>query len=124
MALGVYAYNNTGGPYTINMTDVLVDGFQKNGLALNGAGDGLTVAPASVTTPGAGPTAVTAQNGIQIGYGATGTITNCDVSAITYTPADWWASGILVYVAGPVDISGTTSLPARALSASTMEAAP
>ncbi|MBK9776165.1 MAG: hypothetical protein IPP62_07395 [bacterium] len=81
--VGVYAYNDTGGPYTLAVNNVLVNGFQKNGLALMGAGLVIDVDNVSVT--GAGPTGVTAQNGIQVAYGAAGTLDNCAVTGITYT---------------------------------------
>jgi hypothetical protein len=49
---------------------------------------------------GAGPTSITAQNGIQIGFGAAGIITGCEVSGIDYTGSGWSASGILLYNPG------------------------
>lgn len=103
--VGVYAYNVTGGPYAIAMTDVLVDGYQKGGVALSGMG--LDVDLTRVTTVGAGSTTVTAQNGLQVSYGATGDITDCVVSANHFSPATWWASGVLLYENGLVTISGT-----------------
>ena len=103
---GVYAYNNTGGPYTVTMTDVDVNDFQKTGVALNGAG--LTVDLTRVSTPGQGPTGVTAQNGIQIAYGAGGTVTDCDISDIEWTGETWVASGILLYSPGAVTLDGVT----------------
>ena len=76
------------------MTNVLVDDFQKTAVALSG--DGLTVALDNVTTPGGGPTSVTAQNGIQVGYGATGTVANCTISGMDYTGDSWTASGMIL----------------------------
>ncbi|HPF70109.1 MAG TPA: right-handed parallel beta-helix repeat-containing protein, partial [Candidatus Krumholzibacteria bacterium] len=103
--VGIYAYNVTGGPYTIAVTDVLVDAFQKGGVVVNGAGEhGIFT---RVTTPGAGPTGVTAQNGIQVGYGATGAVIDCTVSDVVYTGSNWGATGVLIYDAGPVTVSGT-----------------
>jgi predicted outer membrane repeat protein len=93
--VGVYSYNNTGGPYNINLTDVDAENIQKTAYALSG--DGLTVNVNNCTAVGAGPTDVTAQNGIQIGYGATGSVTNCDVSGMWYTGPSWSASGIMFY---------------------------
>jgi hypothetical protein len=97
--VGIYAYNITGGPYTVTLSDVVVSSFQKNGLALSGAG--LTVDLDDLDVTGAGPTGVTAQNGIQVGFGAGGTMTDCTVSGIHYTGPSWTASGVLLY-------SGTT----------------
>lgn len=101
--VGVYAYNNTGGPYTVVVNDVVVDDFQKTAVALSG--DGLTVDIDNVTVTGAGPTSVTAQNGIQIGFGAGGTVNDCSVTGIDYTGASWTASGALVYNATNVDMT-------------------
>jgi hypothetical protein len=108
--VGVYAYNNTSGPYTLTVNNVLVNGFQKNGLALMGAGLVIDVDNVSVT--GAGPTGVTAQNGIQVAYGAAGTLDNCAVSGITYTGPSWTAAGVLLYGAGMItanNVDVTTS---------------
>ncbi|MCA9751143.1 MAG: T9SS type A sorting domain-containing protein, partial [Gemmatimonadetes bacterium] len=59
------------------------------------------------TTVGAGDIAYTAQNGIQVSYGAAGTVTDCDISAVRYTPATFVASGLLTYLCGgPVVTSG------------------
>lgn len=104
--VGVYSYNDTGGPYTIAMTDVLVDDYQKTGVAL--LGDGLTVDLTRVTTIGQGPTGVTAQNGIQVGYGSGGTVTDCDISGNDYTGATWTASGFLPSDGAPITVTGMT----------------
>lgn len=104
--IGIYAYNDTGGPYTVVLADVHVEDFQKNAMALSG--DGLTVDLDRVTCIGAGPTDVTAQNGIQIGYGAGGTVDDCLVTDIHYSPMTWMATGILFYDATTIDLAGTT----------------
>lgn len=108
--VGVYAYNSTGGPYTVALSEVLISGFQKNGTALSGTG--LTVDLDDVDVIGAGPTAVNAQNGVQIGFGAGGTMTDCTVSGISYTGTGWTASGVLLYGGGTVtannvDVAGS-----------------
>jgi parallel beta-helix repeat protein len=94
----IYAYNLDGTPRTLTVTNNTIEDFQKAGIVLNG--DNLTVLVDGNTVVGAGPTAVTAQNGIQIGYGATGTVSNNSVSDVDYTPATWTASGILLYDPG------------------------
>lgn len=91
--VGVYAYTDDGGPHMFDMTDVQVDLFQKSAVAISG--EGLTGHLLRVDTDGAGPTAVTAQNGIQIGWGAVATCTDCDVTDIAYTGPDWSASGVM-----------------------------
>jgi hypothetical protein len=102
--VGVYANNNTGGPYALELDRVRVTDFQKTAIALNGAG--LTVNVHDCVTIGKGYTSVTAQNGIQISFGASGTVANCAISEIGYSPATWVASGLLTYQAGTVDASG------------------
>ena len=102
--VGIYAYNDDDGPHTVVLNDVLVDDYQKGGVALSG--DGLTVDLDQVVTHGAGATTVTAQNGIQISYGAGGTVTDCDVDGNIYTGGGWASSGMLLYMATTVDIDG------------------
>ena len=103
--VGIYAYNNTGGPYTVNLTNVDVTNYQKGAIALNGTG--LTANVVGCTTIGASATDVTAQNGIQF-YGSTeGTIDGCSVTGNIYTGGGWAASGILLMSAGNVDITDT-----------------
>ena len=106
--VAVYAYNNMGGPYTLNMTDVNLTGYQKTGAALSG--NGLTVNLTRVTATGVGDTLTTAQNGIQISYGATGTVTQCAVSRHCYTGTGWAATGYLIsQTTGTVNITGSTA---------------
>ncbi len=102
--VGVYAFNETGGPYAIELDHVTVTDFQKTGIAL--LGTGLTVNVHDCTATGKGYTGVTAQNGIQLSAGATGAITACKVSDIGYTGSGWAASGLLVQdAAGSVAVS-------------------
>ena len=105
---GIYSYNNAGGPYTINVSGTEIDDFQKNGMTLSG--NNLTVNVLNCTVMGKGLTSVTAQNGIQIGYGAGGTVTNCSVSDIGYIPATWVASGMIFLNGTIVNVSGTSSV--------------
>jgi len=93
--VGFYSGNDIAGTYSLVMTDVLVEVFQKSAVVLNG--DGLTLDVDNVTTIGAGPTSVTAQNGIQVGSNVAGTLDNCTISGIAYTGATWTATGFLNY---------------------------
>jgi hypothetical protein len=103
--VGVYAYNITGGPYSLELDQVTVTDFQKNGMALSG--EGLTVNVHDCTTTGSGSTAATAQNGIQVGYGAGGTVSNCKISEIGFTGSGWSATGLLANQCGsPLVVSG------------------
>ena len=104
--VGVYSANDTGGPYTIDMTDVLVDDYQKTAVALGG--EGLTMDLVRVTTVGEGATTVTAQNGIQISSGAGGTVEDCVISGNDYTGGTWTASGLLPIYGASVTVDGFT----------------
>lgn len=104
--VAVYAYNDTGGPYTITINGMDIYDFQKNAMALMGTG--LTIDLDNIDVTGAGPTSVTAQNGIQIGYGANGTADNCTIDGIVWVGPTWTASGILLLNGGTVDFTGCT----------------
>ncbi len=109
--IGIYANNSTSGPYSLALTNVNVSGFQKNATAL--LGNGLTVALSNVVATGAGPTTITAQNGIEIADGASGTIVGCAVSGIHWVypglGTRWTATGLLLIDAGTVAVSNTTA---------------
>jgi hypothetical protein len=73
-----------------------VESYQKNGITVQG--DGSTASISHVTVTGAGPTASIAQNGIELAYGATGSVTGSSVSGNNYTgPGSASSTGILVF---------------------------
>ena len=104
--LGIFAQSGAG-TSNVTVSNTSVHDFQKNGITGNGSGTTLTATNNQVT--GDGPTPSIAQNGIQIGFGAKGTITNNLVSEVVYSlcvdpsapgpnPCDNGSStGILVY---------------------------
>lgn len=102
--VSIYTSNNTGGPYTLDITGVSIDDMQKNGMAL--LGDGLTVNVSNCSVTGNGATTVTAQNGIQIGYGAGGTVSDCTIDGIAYTGGTWAATAFLFLQGSSVDLTG------------------
>jgi hypothetical protein len=122
--IGIYVNNTDGTPRTVNIFNNTIMDFQKNGMALSGVG--LTVNVHDNIVTGAGSTAVTAQNGIQVSFGATGSIMNNTVSNVGYTGSTWGASGILLYQAGGmVQVTGNTIFNAEngiAASSSSMNA--
>ena len=65
------------------ITDNVVSDYQKNGIVVNGEVSG-TIDRNVVT--GDGPITYIAQNGIQIGFGASGVIRDNEVSGNDYTP--------------------------------------
>ena len=97
--VGVYSFNDIDGPYTLAINGMDVTDFQKNAFALSG--NGMTVDLNDIDVIGAGSTTVTAQNGIQIGFGAGGSISNSTITGIDYVdnvpPVDWCATAALIY---------------------------
>ena len=70
--------------------------YQKGGIVCNEPGTTATVTYNTVT--GFGPTDLIAQNGIQFGWNATGTIDHNEASGHVYTLyPDWSSAGILLY---------------------------
>jgi hypothetical protein len=83
------------------LTDDTIKAYQKNGVVIDGPGSTAKITGTTVT--GSGPTPVIAQNGIQISFGATGSVSHSIVSDNNYTgtPAEegdypTYADGILV----------------------------
>jgi len=85
----------------------VVTGYQKNGITATGAGSSLTVSRATVT--GRGPVGI-AENGIEVAYGARGTIARATVSSNDCLLAtvcgpngltETQATGVLFYGAAP-----------------------
>ncbi|MCI4330431.1 MAG: hypothetical protein L3K19_01100 [Thermoplasmata archaeon] len=116
--LAVYAYTGWFStsfvpfpPLHVTVSQTLVTVYGKNAITCDDPG--LTCTLNGDTTVGIGGTSATAQNGIQVAYGAVGHLLNDKVSADNYTGGgstlDWFgtgfqASGILLYNAG----GGTT----------------
>jgi nitrous oxidase accessory protein NosD len=78
----------------VRVADNVVSGYQKTGILVNG-NVRVTVVDNEVT--GLGPVAFIAQNGIQLGFGAQGTVTDNEVGGNWYTPATWTSTGILLF---------------------------
>jgi hypothetical protein len=79
-----------------------VSGYQKNGITANGQ---VAASVLGNTVTGAGPIDYTAQNGIQVGFGATATVKGNSASGNWYTPQSDVACGLLLYQAGGVKAS-------------------
>jgi parallel beta-helix repeat protein len=103
---GIYGHNDDGVDRTVSVVDCDVVDFQKSGIVLNGASMDALVCGCTVT--GVGDTTVTAQNGIQLGSGASGTICHNTVADCYYLSDAWGASGILGASAGSVSILSNT----------------
>ncbi|CAG0957885.1 hypothetical protein METP3_00644 [Methanosarcinales archaeon] len=101
---------------SLNLTNIQVDGFNKNGIdAVDGNGG---TSPGTITVninggsiTGVGPTTTIAQNGILFWNKGTGTvggsINGVSISNLNYTPTTNEATGILGYSGGPDSISNS-----------------
>jgi hypothetical protein len=96
--VGIYVYDDNGTAHTLYVTNNTIYGFQKNGTAFNGPN--LTVFADNNTVTGAGAVNFIAQNCLQIGFGATGSLTNNNVSNVSYTPSTDVSCGMLLYQSG------------------------
>lgn len=78
-----------------------ISAYQKGGIVVNGQGSNVTISDSSVT--GDGHVNFIAQNGIQIGYGATASVMRNTVSGNSFIgfPGDGSASGGILAVGGP-----------------------
>lgn len=105
--LGIFVESGGSGTSTVTIENCTVRGFQKNGITGNETGTTLTTRGNSVV--GAGPT-TTAQNGIQLGFGATGRVLNNNVADVVFSgdPMNGTASGILIYASSDVTVAGNS----------------
>jgi parallel beta-helix repeat protein len=81
-----------------------IDHFQKGGIVVDNTGSNAVIS--NNTVSGEGPILWTAQNGIQVGRGATGVVQNNDVNNLSYAGPYYSASGILVFSTSNVNVSG------------------
>ncbi|MGA2439639.1 MAG: right-handed parallel beta-helix repeat-containing protein [Tepidisphaeraceae bacterium] len=110
--VALYAYNADNAVRSLSVTSDVINNYQKNGMAL--FGNGLTVDVANNTVTGAGPTAAIAQNGIEVGDGAAGTISDNTVSGNEYNGSgggpdqfsDVQSTGLLLYGTSGLQVTG------------------
>ncbi|MBI5476013.1 MAG: hypothetical protein HY964_04675 [Ignavibacteriales bacterium] len=96
--VGIYVYNDNGINRTLGVTNNTIFGFQKNGTAFNGPN--LIVNADNNTVTGASAVNFIAQNCLQIGFGATGSLINNNISSVSYTPSTDVSCGLLLYQSG------------------------
>jgi len=106
--LGIFVQSGGGGTSTVSITSNNVENCQKNGIMGNEVGTTVTITGNTVI--GQGPTSGAAENSIQIGFGATGTITGNTVGSDVWAPdvitdPGDAAAGLLVYASQNVSIT-------------------
>ena len=109
---GIIAQTGSGGSATVQIDENSVENYQKNGITGNETGTQVTISKNVVT--GTGPTTGAAQNGIQVGFGAQGRVTNNSVTDNVWAPcasvSDCTANGtgILIFQSNGVDVEGNS----------------
>jgi parallel beta-helix repeat protein len=83
-----------------------IDNYQKGGIVVSNTGSSAAIEHNTIV--GAGPTALLAQNGIQISSGATAHVTRNSISGNQYAPQTAAATGILLFSPGAVTIDHNT----------------
>jgi nitrous oxidase accessory protein NosD len=79
-----------------------IDDYQKGGIVVDNGGSHADIE--HTTIKGAGPTALIAQNGIQISNDATAEISHNEISGNVYTPQTTEATGIVLFSTGAVTV--------------------
>ena len=106
--LGIFAQSGGGGTSVLAVSNSSVHDYQKNGITGNESGTSLTVLNSQVV--GQGATNGAAENGIQIAFGASGSVSGNSViddiwAPDTSTDPGDAAAGILLYDAAPGAVS-------------------
>src|SRR5579862_708966 len=106
--LGIFVQSGGTGSSNVSITFNHVENYQKNGITGNEVGTAVTITGNTVI--GQGPTTGAAENSIQIGFGATGSISSNTVSSDVWAPDTFGdpadaAAGLLVYDSANVIIS-------------------
>jgi parallel beta-helix repeat protein len=109
---GIFVESGSGGASNVEIRDSTVHDFQKNGITADEPGT-ITVIRRNVVT-GVGATNGAAQNGVQVGFGAGGSIVDNLVTNNVYAPCTAVdsckavATNILVTQSDGVEVSGNT----------------
>jgi nitrous oxidase accessory protein NosD len=106
---GIEVQSSTGGTSKVIIEDNSVHDYQKNGITGNELGTDVSIERNTVT--GIGSTSGAAQNGIQLGFGAKGSVTENNVTGNVWAPCvsvqecEFSATGILVFQSDDVKVS-------------------
>jgi hypothetical protein len=95
-------FDGTGSnPTAVTITGNTVNDYQKTGIVANG---NVNVSVTHNELSGLSPVPSIAQNGIQIGFGATGAVRFNTIDGNWFTGANWTSAGVLVFQASGVAV--------------------
>jgi hypothetical protein len=108
---GIFAESISGSISNVTVNNSIIENYQKNGITGNEVGTTLTATGNTIV--GQGSTTGAAENGLQIAFGAAGTITSNFVADDVWGPDTFSdtgdaATGILVYASSGVSITSNT----------------
>lgn len=89
----------SGGSASGTISGNTFENYQKGGIVANGQGTSAVITGNTVT--GQGPITYIAQNGIQVGFGASASVMRNTVSGNSYSGANFASSGGILVVGGP-----------------------
>ena len=109
VGLGIDVESDLGNP-AVTVSNNSVHNYQKNGITAGGpgTGGGPAMAITNNTVVGIGATPAIAQNGIQVGFGASGKVTSNIVTDDIYTGSAAAGTGILIYASTGITVSGNS----------------
>jgi hypothetical protein len=109
VGLGIDVESDSGAP-AVTVSNNSVHNYQKNGITAGGpgTGGGPAMAITNNTVVGIGATPAIAQNGIQVGFGASGKVTGNTVADDIYTGSAAAGTGILIYASTGITVSGNS----------------
>jgi len=108
--VGIYAFADNGTSRKLNVIKNNIVDFQKNATVFSGAD--LSAKIDSNTITGAGAVNFIAQNGIQLGFGAAGSVRYNTISNLSYTPSTAVSCGVLLYQSSGPDTTANNILTA------------
>lgn len=104
--IGIFVQSGGGGNADVAIDGCTIGNYGKNGITCNEGATTCTITGNTVVGRGPVPLGDAAQNGIQLGFGAVGSVLDNSVSENNYTPKSWCAGGVLVYLSDGVTVAG------------------
>ena len=115
LGIAVQAGTTGAAKATVTVSNSSVSGYGKNGITCGDVGIKCTITTNTITTT---PTGQVAQNGVQVGFGAAGSVSGNTISGNYWTaygsdanvqPQSDYGAGVLLYAAG-INASGATTV--------------